>query len=158
MGQLRLPGQILNYTGPNLTPRRPNPKPWGQRINWTWTRTKEAPPVPPGVEWWWKRIQDWGRFDNRLNVFEPYRRPIMDATGGGQLYARQLPPFHPNSVYNQTNINVAITADGSELTGQFSVLPLVNTTTQNGTAANEVVSVTQSNGVTNITLGNTTNG
>lgn len=154
MGQLRLPGQQINYTGPNLTPRRPDPKPWHERITWAWNRTKTAPPVAPGVEWWWKRIQDFGRFDNRLNVFEPYRRPIVDATGGGDLYARQLTPFHPNMVFTKNILPVAITASGSELTGQFVVLPLVDVQNQSN-PANEVVSVSTANGVTNIQLGNT---
>jgi len=148
-------GQIgnINYSGPNLTPRRPDPKPWHQRITWTWFKTKEPPPVPPGVEWWWNRIPDYGRFDNRLNIFEPYRRPIMDATGGGDLYARQLSPLHPNMVFAQAFNPVAITGDGSELTGQFTVLPLVDT--QNQQSTSEVVSVSSKNGVTNIQLGNT---
>jgi len=152
MGQL---GNI-NYVGPNLTPRRPDPKPWHQRITWAWFKTKEAPPVPPGVEWWWKRIPEWDRYNNGLNVFEPYRRPIVDATGGGDLYSRQLSLVGPQMVYNQTSVNVAITGSGSELTGQFTVLPLVDTQTQGNSS--EVVSVSTVNGVTNIQLGNTGNG
>ena len=135
---------------------KPGRRPWHKRINWTWNRVKEAPPVPPGVEYDWIRKPLFGHYDNRYNVFGPYRRPILDATGGGQLYARQLGPLAPNVVYNQTTRQVSITGDGSELQGQFTVLPLVNA--QNSTPGSEVVSVTTTNGVTNIQLGNTTQG
>lgn len=153
MGQLRLPGQTINYSGPNLTPRRPNPKPWHQRITWAWLKTKTPPPVPPGVEWWWKRSPDWNRYNNGQNIFEPYRRPIVSATGGGTLYQRQFAALQPNIVFNQTGTPVSITGDGSELQGQFTVLPLVDT--QSSSGGSEVVSVSTQNGVTNIQLGNT---
>lgn len=117
---------------------------------------KEDPPVPPSTIYDWNRRPLFGHYNNGYNTFGPYERPIMDATGGGQLYARQLPPFHPNMVFSQQMTPVAITADGSELTGQFTVLPLVDV--QSHATGSEVVSVSTQNGVTNIQLGNTSNG
>lgn len=131
---------------------QPGRKPWYKRISWTWNRVNEAPPIPPGVAWDWHRRPLWGHYDNGFNVFGPYERPIVDATGGGQLYSRQLSPLHPDMVFQQAFTPVSIAADGSELTGQFTVLPLVNVTTP---GSNEIVSISQQNGVTNISLPNT---
>lgn len=136
---------------------RPGHRPWHKRINWTWNRVKETPPIPPGVAYDWKRAPLFGHYNNGYSVFGPYERPILDATGGGQLYTRQLPPYHGNTIYTQTNTPVAITGDGSELTGSLQVLPLVNVTNPQASSG-EIVGVSTVNGVTNITIGNTTNG
>lgn len=135
---------------------KPGHRPWHKRIGWSWNRTKEAAPIASNVLYDYNRRPLWGHYDDSNNVFGPYERPILDATGGGQLYSRQLPPFHPNMVFNQQGVNVSITGDGSELTGSYTVLPLVNAQTQQ--SSSEVVSVSTQNGVTNIQLGNTPNG
>lgn len=127
--------------------------PWHQRLKDTWTRVRSAPPVPPNVEYDYTRIPLWGHYAGGFNVFGPYQRPILDATGGGALYARQLGPYHPNITLPQQFTPVSLTGDGSELHGQFTVLPLVDVST-NTPPGSEVVSVSTQNGVTNIQLGN----
>jgi hypothetical protein len=121
-------------------------------LKWTWHRTKEAPPIPDNVEYEYNRRPLWGQYSSGFNAFGPYRRPILDATGGGQLYGRQLNPYSPNTVQAQAFTPVSITGDGSESSGVFQVMPLVNVSTPES----DVVSVQTVNGVTNITLGNTT--
>lgn len=132
---------------------KPGHRPWHKRINWTWNRVNAAPPVPPSTIYDWNRRPLFGHYSNGYNAFGPYERPIMDATGGGQLYARQLPGLHPNMVFSKEIVNNSITGNGSELTGQFTILPLVDT--QSTPSGGEVVSVSTQNGVTNIQLGNT---
>jgi hypothetical protein len=132
----------------------PGRKPWHRRVSWTWNREKAPPPIAPNVAYDYNRRPLWGHYSNSFNVFGPYERPILDATGGGDLFARQLPPLHPNMVLQQAFTPVPITGDGSELQGSFGVLPLVNVS-QPGQS---VVSISTVNGQTNITLGNTTGG
>lgn len=98
---------------------------------WTWFKTKAPAPVAPAPHLWnWKRTRLFGRFQDGYNAFGPYRRPIMDATGGGTLNLRQLSTYSPNNVITQTNVRVAITGDGSELTGQYVQTGLVNVSNQ----------------------------
>lgn len=130
-------------------------RPWHRRINWSWHRLPGHldDTIPPNVEYDYSRVPLWGHYGNGFNVFGPYRRPIMGATGGGQLYARQLPPLHPNAIYPQRYVPVALTGDGAELHGTYASLPLVNVS-QPGA---QVVAIQTVNGQTNITLQNTTN-
>lgn len=94
---------------------------------WTWFRTAAKPPIPDDGLDTYRRNPLYGRFRNGFNVFGPYRRPIVDATGrGGQLIMRQLKPLQPNYVYPQQTVPVSITGSGSELTGSYHSLGLVN--------------------------------
>ena len=133
---------------------RPGRKPWHRRIADTWTRLAGHldTEIPPNVVYDYHRRPLFGHYQVGYNVFGPYERPILDATGGGDLYARQLPPYHPNSVVQQGFTPVGIAGDGAELHGSFNVLPLVNVS-QPGP---EIVSVQTVNGVTNLTLAPTT--
>lgn len=105
---------------------------------WTWFRTKSSPPIADDGLDRYGRIAPYDRFNGRLNVFGPYRRPIMDATGrGGQIVLRQFRPLQPNIVYPQQWVPVAITGKGSELTGAFTTTGLVDVTSNN--SRNKVV-------------------
>jgi len=94
--------------------------------NWTWFGTRSKAPIPSDGLDRYKRAPLFGNFANGFSAFGPYRRPIEDATGGGQLVHRQLAPFSPNIVAPKAYTPVAITGSGSELTGEFSVVGLIN--------------------------------
>lgn len=101
---------------------------------WTWFKTRAPAPVPNDGLDTYKRNPLYGRFGNGHNVFGPYRRPVVDATGrGGQIIMRQLKPLEPNTVVPQQWTPVAITGAGSELTGAFSTVGLVDVTTPKNT-------------------------
>lgn len=102
---------------------------WHKRIKAWWVKPAGAasPPIPDNVEHWYGRIPLYGRFNDAFNVFGPYRRPILDATGGGTLNDRQLYPLSSQDSWQQRVTPVSITGDGAELTGNFGQLPLVNT-------------------------------
>ena len=130
-------------------------RPWINRISWTWNREKAPPPIEPNVVYDYSRRPLYGHYSNGFNVFGPYERPVLDATGGGQLYARQLSPLHPNIVQPQAYTPVGIAGDGAELHGTYQVMPLVNVSQP----SQNVVSISTVNGQTNITLASTsTNG
>lgn len=100
-------------------------------MSWTWFKTGQPAPVPPAAHLYqWFRTRLFGRFQDGYNAFGPYRRPIQDATGGGTLNLRQLSTYAPNMVVNHTTVKVAITGDGSELTGQYIQTGLVNVSNQ----------------------------
>lgn len=105
----------------------------------TWIATLTAPPVGVNHQYGYGRIKPYDRFNVGSEVFGPYERPIQDATGGGQLYARDLKPFSANSVIPQQWTPVAITGSGSELSGNFAVVGLVDVTSQGANTQQQVV-------------------
>jgi len=103
---------------------------------WTWFRTKSPAPIPESGHLYDYCLRPlFGRWQNAVNAFGPYRRPILDATGGGNLNLSQLLPFSPNCVIQQGFTPVSITGNGSELTGAYNVIGLVNTTNPNANGA-----------------------
>lgn len=99
---------------------------------WTWFRTRAPAPIPDDGLDRYSRIPGYDRFRNASNVFGPYRRPIQDATGrGGQIIMRQLKPLQPNTVMPQQWVPVSITGKGSELTGAFTSIGLVDVSSNN---------------------------
>lgn len=140
-----------------------HPGPGKRQFNWSWLKVRGVndkgspasgqpmPQVGPNNNYKYKRTPLFGTFSNGFNAFGPYRRPIMDATAGGLLVQRQLNSYALNDVFQQTNIPVSITGDGSQLQGQYVQSPLVNVTTQEQTtttnaAGNVVVTTTNVNG------------
>lgn len=105
-------------------------------MSWTWFKTKAPPPIPDNGIYQYPRTQPYGFFRAGLDVFGPYLRPIVDATGGGTLDLRALRVFNPNTVIAQTYTPVSIAGNGAELTGNYGTLGLVDVTTaqQNGQA------------------------
>lgn len=112
---------------------------------WTWFKTKTPPPVADDGLDSYNRRPLWGQYQNGFNVFGPYRRPVQDATGrGGQIVLRQLRPLSPNYVFPQQWTPVSITGRGSELTGDFSSMGLIDTSNGAG-AANVLANMPQTN-------------
>jgi len=103
-----------------------------KRSVWTWLNTQSQAPVAPSPRNNFGRARLFGMFSDGFTVFGPYRRPIQPAAGGGQLYRRNLNPIAPNYVFPQQWTPVSVTGRGSELTGQFDTLGLVNVTTNSG--------------------------
>lgn len=97
-------------------------------FGWTWFRTRAKAPIDSNPTYNWARIPLYGRFADGFTVFGPYRRPIMSATGRGTLYHRQLKPLSPNVVIPQSWTPVGIAGNGSELSGVFSSMGLVDVT------------------------------
>lgn len=117
---------------------------------WTWFRTKAPAPVPSdGLDRYTRRPL-FGAFHDGYNVFGPYRRPIQDATGhGGQLVQRQLNPYSPNYVVPQQWTPVSIAGNGSELTGTYAGVGLIDTSGQNN-SANVLIAIVQPNNVNRV--------
>lgn len=103
-----------------------------QRGIWTWLRTALAPYVPPSANADFGRARLYGQYSDGFTIYGPYRRPIVDATGGGELYRRQLALLGPNIVYPQHFTPVSIAGGGASLHGQFDILGLVNVTSNSG--------------------------
>lgn len=103
-----------------------------KRSIWTWLTTQAPAPVAPTPRNNFGRARLFGMYNDGFTVFGPYRRPIEAATGGGSLYRRTLNPLAPNYVYPQQWTPVSVAASGSELTGQYDTLGLVNVTTNSG--------------------------
>lgn len=96
---------------------------------WTWFGTRAPAPIPDDGLDRYQRRPLFGRFGDGNNVFGPYRRPIVDATGGGSLVMRQMRPESPAYTVPQYWTPVGIAGDGAELTGNYGVMGLVDVTT-----------------------------